>query len=158
MVHILISVMLAAISTECFLVSSFLDLPHDHLVWQLHKSALLAAARVNCDPLELMRMRLNDLSTALEGNRTLISVEVNPASQPELCLLTLVAQTDKLDPRIKFNLAGPVSEEGPADRSGWCCCFACVQEAGGRACVASQALERALRCRALRETGRSSSA
>ena len=81
--------------------------------------ALPAAARINCDPLELMRMRLNDLCTALEGNRTLTSVEVNPASQPELCLLTLVAQADKLDPRISFNLAGPVSEEGPADRSGW---------------------------------------
>ena len=80
--------------------------------------ALPAAARLNCDPLELMHMRLNDLSTALEGNRTLVSVEVNPASQPELCLLRLVAQADQLDPRIKFNLAGPVSDEGPADRSG----------------------------------------
>ena len=100
--------------------------------------ALPAAARINCDPLELMYVRLKDLCTALEGNRTLTSVEVNPASQPELCLLTLAARADNLDPRISFNLAEPVSEEGPADRSGWLLLLTvCVAEAGGRACTAS---------------------
>ena len=98
--------------------------------------ALPAAARTNCDPLELMRTRLNDLSTALEGSRALTSVEVNPASQPELLLLTLVAQADKLDPRIKFNLAGPVSEEGPADRSGWLLLLcACTQGSWQSLCI-----------------------